>query len=522
MATCHVLQFNTDISNGDEEMMNLFRPKYSIFLVMAAFLLAGLLVSPCLAISERMVGEAGYAVQDATMEDTGRNYSGGMDVVYAQVATGTAAGKTRCFLKAEDTLDWNTFTGTLKVMLYDYRGNLVQQVALVDPGMGVYSGAAKLNPAGDTIWFSDTKDASDTGSYYSVSADLDTLTFGTPVEAFVLPGAWEMEWPSAGPQAGTPFFVGKEADYWNDPHAIFIRSGGTWKKVVEIGGYSNGIAFDNAGNLWCGSYTTSGPASQQYAYMFTAAQVNAAITGTPLVPADANQTIALPTFVDNSGEEPITYYTGPNDFECDPDGNVYITLNGGFDEVNNTEAGFVVMLSNDGNNIPPGGYDQSDLIYLAQSNPTQDWDWQKQLAYDGATNIDVGGVTDPTQAGITGNRLFVDQDYGWGSGGPDIVTAVTTDADDDGDLVPDAIDNAYQTFNPDQTDTDQDMYGNIADADFDNDGFVGPSDFGTLRVNYNQAVPPGNPNVDMDGGDFIGPSDFSSFRGRYNSSAPWY
>ncbi len=482
--------------------------------------------SPALAISERMVGEAGYAVQDATMEDTGRNYSGGMDVVYAHVATGSAAAKTRCVLKAEDTLDWGTYTGTVKVMLYDQRGSLVQQVALVDPGMAVYSGTAKLNPAGDTIWFSDTKDASDTGSYYTVSANLNALTFGAPTEQFVLPGAWEVEWPSAGGQSGTAFFVGKQSDYWNDPHAIFVRNGSSWQKVVEIGGYSNGIAFDNAGNLWCGSITSSGPADQQYVYMFKAETLHNAMTANPavvLTPAQADDTIELPVFVDNSDPaNPVTYYTGPNDFECDPAGNVYITLNGGFDETNNTEAGFVVMLPNDGDNLPtdPDGYTQADLVYLVKSNPTQDWDWQKGLAYDGESFIadtSDSGYTDPTQSGVTANRLFVDQDYGWGSGGPDIVTAVMRDADYDNDGVPDAIDNAPETSNADQVDADQDMYGNMADADFSNNGVVGVEDFNLFKAGFMGS----DTVIDMDSDGTVGVSDFNLFKGRFMSSAPY-
>lgn len=487
----------------------------------ALALAVGLWASPGLATSGRLVGEAGYAAQDFTMVDTGRNYSGGMDMVYAQVADGSAAAKTRCFLKAEDTLDWFYWTGTLKVMLYDNQGGLVQQIALVDPGMAVYSGTVKMNPAGDTIWFSDTKDDPTSGSFYTVSADLDTLTFGTPVEQFVLPGAWELEWPAAGPRAGVPFFVGKQSDAWTDPHAIFIRNGGTWQKVVEVGGYSNGIAFDNAGNLWCGSYTTSGPSDQQYAYMFKAAQVDSAITtSTTLYPADANQTIELPTFTGGSK----TYYTAPNDFECDPQGNVYITLNGGFDEVNNTEAGYVVVLPNDGTNLPPGGYSQGDLVTLAKTNPTSDWDWQKALAYDGTTNLDAGGVTDPTIPGITGNRLFVDQDYGWGSGGPDQVTSVTIDDDSDGDGVPDAVDNAYLTDNADQRDTDHDMYGNIADADLNNDGQVGSADLRAFRQTFNksQGETGYNENGDFDGDDSVGSSDLRIFRQRNNDVAPYF
>ncbi len=493
--------------------------------VSALLFIMSFITVPCWATSERMAGEDGYAVQDATMEDTARNYSGGMDVVYAQVAEGTAAAKTRCFLKAEDTMNWSDYTGTVKAMLYDQLGNLVQEVAEVAPGLGVYSGTAKLNPAGDTIWLSDTKDTSDSGSYYTVSANLDTMTFGTATEEFVLPGAWEVDWPTAGDQSGTAFFVGKEANYWSDPHAIFIRANGAWQKVVEIGGYSNGMAFDNAGNLWCGSYTSSGPADQQYVYMYKADTISAAISnGSVLTPALADETIALPTFVDDDG---TTYYTAPNDFECDPEGNVYITINGGFDVENDIDTGFVVMIANDGNDLPDEGYSQEDLIYLAKTNPTSGWNWQKALAYDGESFIDDAtdnGYTDPTESTPTANRLFVDQDYGWSTGGPDIVTAITRDEDNDADGVPDAIDNAPETANADQTDTDHDMYGNAADADFNNDGSVTSRDLSTFRTSYRQSEGDEgyNPDCDMNSDGTVTSRDLSAFRLRMRTQGPYY
>lgn len=53
--------------------------------------------------------------------------------------------------------------------------------------------------------------------------------------------------------------------------------------------------------------------------------------------------------------------------------------------------------------------------------------------------------------------------------------------DSDGDLVVDADDNCDAAINPDQRDTDGDGFGNACDADFDNDGVVGATDFNLLR-----------------------------------------
>jgi len=56
--------------------------------------------------------------------------------------------------------------------------------------------------------------------------------------------------------------------------------------------------------------------------------------------------------------------------------------------------------------------------------------------------------------------------------------------DFDGDGVYDHIDNCYKKANPFQDDTDGDGYGNVCDADYDNDGLVGFSDFGAFSANF--------------------------------------
>jgi hypothetical protein len=50
--------------------------------------------------------------------------------------------------------------------------------------------------------------------------------------------------------------------------------------------------------------------------------------------------------------------------------------------------------------------------------------------------------------------------------------------DTDGDTVPDCADNCSEVANAAQDDTDGDDCGNLCDADYDNDGFIGFSDFG--------------------------------------------
>ncbi len=90
--------------------------------------------------------------------------------------------------------------------------------------------------------------------------------------------------------------------------------------------------------------------------------------------------------------------------------------------------------------------------------------------------------------------------------------------DSDGDGVPDASDNAYLTPNPGQEDSDGDGYGNIADADFNNDGMVNFFDnfiLGTAFGTY-------NPDADMNSDGNVNFFDRYYFGQRFGSEAPWY
>ncbi|MDJ0786887.1 MAG: PKD domain-containing protein [Myxococcota bacterium] len=94
--------------------------------------------------------------------------------------------------------------------------------------------------------------------------------------------------------------------------------------------------------------------------------------------------------------------------------------------------------------------------------------------------------------------------------------------DTDGDGVPDPADNCVLEPNPLQADAnagaDDDTsragvqhYGDVCDADLDDDGLVGPSDFfGVLRPCFGEAVEAGSSCAiaDLDGDGFVGPSDF--------------
>ena len=461
-----------------------------------------------------IIGDTGYGVSEVTIEaKTGKSYSGGLDLVYSQVAGGSAAAKTRSFIKCEDG-SW-TSGWSIEVNMYDYRGNFVSNLAGgINPyGSGVYSvycQGLKVDPTPDvsgnrTIWFSMTGNGAAEGDWYTVTVDSDfESVVSGPTARFSQAGNWETEWD---PTTGQAFYAGKETDAWAEPHAIYIYTGSGLQKVVDVGGYSCGFAFDPDGNLYTGTYTDSGPATQQQVRMYTTVQVQAAINGsTFLSPTDASNTISIPS--------PNGVFLGANDLESDPDGNIYLSANGAWDTTYGSDVGYVYSINAWNPASPPSTMIRIAAGTMDPANP----DWQKGLAYDGSSNLAAGGHYDPTDPVQIGNRLYVDQDFWWGSGGPDVVSGLAIDTDTDTDGVPDALDNAYQTANADQRDTDQDMYGNMADADFDNNGFVNFVDRSKLGQAWNNY----NPDCDFDGNGTVNFVDKAKFGIRFNTVAPWF
>jgi hypothetical protein len=90
-----------------------------------------------------------------------------------------------------------------------------------------------------------------------------------------------------------------------------------------------------------------------------------------------------------------------------------------------------------------------------------------------------------------------------------------TDTDGDGWI--DTEDNCSEVANPAQDDTDGDDCGNICDADYDNNGVVGFSDFGQFVANFNQT---GHPlqqhNEPVDPVRVVGFADFGYFVSVFN------
>ena len=93
---------------------------------------------------------------------------------------------------------------------------------------------------------------------------------------------------------------------------------------------------------------------------------------------------------------------------------------------------------------------------------------------------------------------------------------VTQDDDNDGiaNDQDNCIDEPNGPMSPDaggfsQRDTDGDGFGNVCDADFNNNGVVDPADFSTLKARFGQT---GFPDQDLNGNGIVDPADFSRLK----------
>ncbi|MFK7886323.1 MAG: endonuclease [Gammaproteobacteria bacterium] len=84
--------------------------------------------------------------------------------------------------------------------------------------------------------------------------------------------------------------------------------------------------------------------------------------------------------------------------------------------------------------------------------------------------------------------------------------------DTDGDGVVDNLDNCTQVVNPSQLDTNGDGFGNICDADLNNDGIVNAIDLGLFRLQF---FVPGANDADFNGDNIVNVIDLGILRTRF-------
>ena len=94
--------------------------------------------------------------------------------------------------------------------------------------------------------------------------------------------------------------------------------------------------------------------------------------------------------------------------------------------------------------------------------------------------------------------------------------------DQDGDGILDATDNCTLTPNPTQLDSNGDGFGNRCDADYDDDGRVGSSDFTRFATAFLSEIGEStyDPAVDCDGDGQVGGPDFTCFATGFRAGEP--
>ncbi|MEO1576197.1 MAG: thrombospondin type 3 repeat-containing protein, partial [Pseudomonadota bacterium] len=90
----------------------------------------------------------------------------------------------------------------------------------------------------------------------------------------------------------------------------------------------------------------------------------------------------------------------------------------------------------------------------------------------------------------------------------ELVLATLGATDTDADGVADDVDNCTTSPNADQRDTDADGYGNVCDADFNNDCVVNVLDLGVMRLNFFG----GNSDTDLNGDGVVNVTDLGLLR----------
>ncbi len=121
------------------------------------------------------------------------------------------------------------------------------------------------------------------------------------------------------------------------------------------------------------------------------------------------------------------------------------------------------------------------------------------------------GVSEPTDPTYVRTDISwsTDPDQ-WESARSKLADIIESDSvpDTDNDGIPDSSDNCTLIANPDQRDTDQDGFGNICDADLDNNGSVSFADLNIFRSYFGSQ----NLDADFDGNGSVSFADLNIFR----------
>jgi hypothetical protein len=285
--------------------------------------------------------------------------------------------------------------------------------------------------------------------------------------------------------------------------------------VGGIPGASAGVAVDAAGNLYTGIGYKTDPNRTGEIKVWTADEWSK----TPASPLDYevnNRIVATNTL--------SVAYLG-----ADGEGNLHVGGGDAFGVGGPTENGYAALISQSViarvtvPGTPGNPADETNAAEYRQFAPDP-------CADDSATGVLFGNwgrglavMWNPTYYENNGTCYGTPgsaSDYWLAGARPRLTVYYPEGAPDaDGDGIPDSADNAYLTANASQLDTDEDGWGNAADADFNNDGRVTSQD----RSLFSAALGSTGTSVyDMNGDGRVTTQDRSAFSQRLGTSAPFY
>jgi hypothetical protein len=213
----------------------------------------------------------------------------------------------------------------------------------------------------------------------------------------------------------------------------------------------------------------------------------------------------------------------------DGEGNLHV---GGGEFVNpgevNLESGYAALINHKVMENAVASVDDADInIYeIDETNGSQYREFGPDVCRnDTATGVMASGNdlsvnwNPATPPGVENCVVGGNNDW-WGPGVQSRLTTYTVNEskDSDGDNVLDVDDHSPNTPDTNNVDADGDGYGNIVDADFNNDGIVNGSDFLLFQNQYGK----NDPNIDMNSDGLVNGSDFLLFQKKYGKEEPYY
>ena len=302
----------------------------------------------------------------------------------------------------------------------------------------------KLNSSGNDLVYSTYLGGSDNDRGYGISID------GSG-NAYLAGWTASTDFPTEGEY---------QADPGDDHIDAFVTklnsSGNVLTYSTYLGGshddYGYGVSVDDSGNAYITGNTVSSDFPTMGEYQTHQGATDVFVTklnssGNDLVYSTylggSSGDAGIDIFVNGSGNAHVVGVTISTDFPIEEE---YQTSQGGNDV-------FVTKLNSSGN----------DLVYSTYLGGVSD---------EAGIGICVDDYDKAYITGYTGSSNFpTREEYQTNQGYDDAFVTKISEADDaDSDGIADAEDNCPYNFNPDQTDTDGDLIGDVCDPDDDNDG----------------------------------------------------